>query len=106
MYIASNSGLMGLKFLNGSLLYYFHSLVLHSHSSNDVIVLIVTSSQPSDSSCDCSCDCSSDDNGVIIALATLLAIAVIGLVISIVINVFFVVQRKQSRCVVTSIHSM
>ena len=38
-----------------------------------------------------------------IALATLLAIAVIGLVISVVINVFLVVQHKQSRCVVTSI---
>ena len=54
-----------------------------------------------------SSDGSSDDNnGVIIALATLLAIAVIGLVISVVINVFLVVQRKQSRCVVTSIHCM
>ena len=47
--------------------------------------------------------CSDDNNVVIIALATLLAIAVIGLVISVVINV---VQRKQSRCVVTSIHCM
>ena len=51
-------------------------------------------------------DDSDDNNGVITALATLLAIAVIGLVISIVINVFLVVQHKQSRCVVTSIHSM
>ena len=49
---------------------------------------------------------SDDNNGVIIALAALLAIAVIGLVISVVINVFLVVQRKQSRCVVTSIHCM
>ena len=49
---------------------------------------------------------SDDNNGVIIALATLLAIAVIGLVISVVINVFLVVQRKQSRCIVTSIHCM
>ena len=54
-----------------------------------------------------SSDGSSDDNnGVIIALATLLAIAIIGLVISVVINVFLVVQHKQSRCVVTSIHCM
>ena len=51
-------------------------------------------------------DDSDDNNGVIIALATLLVIAIIGLVISIVVNVLFVVQRKQSRCVVTSMHSM
>ena len=51
-------------------------------------------------------DDSDDNNGAIGALATLLAIAVIGLVISAVINVFFVVQHKQSRCVVTGIHSM
>ena len=51
-------------------------------------------------SCD-SCDDPDDDNGLITVLATLLAIAVIGLVISIVINVFFVVQRKRSWCVVT-----
>ena len=44
-----------------------------------------------------------NNHGVNIALATLLAIAVIGLVISVVINV---IQRKQSRCVVTSIHCM
>ena len=54
-------------------------------------------------------DKSGDDSdvniGVIIGLATLLVIAVIGLVTSIVINVFFIMQRKQSRCVVTSIHS-
>ena len=50
-------------------------------------------------------DDSNDNNGVIIGLATLLVIAVIGLMISIVINVFFVVQRKRSRCVVTSIYS-
>ena len=50
-------------------------------------------------------DDSDVNNGVIITLATLLVIAVIGLMISIVINVFFVVQRKQSRCVVTSIYS-
>ena len=36
---------------------------------------------------------------MIAALATILAIAVIGLVISVVI---IVIQRKQSRCVVTS----
>ena len=64
------------------------------------IILIVT---PNDSSSDGSLD---DNNGVIIALAVLFAITVIGLVISVVINVFFVVQRKQSRCVVTGIHSM
>ena len=40
---------------------------------------------------------------MITVLATLLAIAVIGMVVSIVINVFFVVQRKQSRYVVISI---
>ena len=40
------------------------------------------------------------------ALAILLAIAVIGLVISVVIIIFFVVKLKQSRCVVTSIHCM
>ena len=51
-------------------------------------------------------DDSDDNNGVITALATVMVIAVIGLVISIVINVFLAVQRKQSRCVVTSIHSM
>ena len=51
-------------------------------------------------------DDSENNNGVIIALTTLLVIVVIGLVISVVINVFFVVQRKQSRCVVTSIHSV
>ena len=45
---------------------------------------------------------SDDNNGVIIALATVMAIAVIGLVISIVINVFIIVKLKQSRCVVTS----
>ena len=50
-------------------------------------------------------DDSDVNNGVIITLATLLVIAVIGLMISIVINVFFVVQRKRSRCVVTSIYS-
>ena len=48
------------------------------------------------------CDDSDDNNGVIIALATLLVIAIIGLVISIVVNVFLVVQRKKSRCVVSS----
>ena len=54
-----------------------------------------------------SSDGSSDDNnGVIIALATIATIAVIGLVISVVINVFLVVKLKQSRCVVTSIHCM
>ena len=47
-----------------------------------------------------------DDNGVITGLATVMAIAVIGLVISFVINVFVIVKVKQSRCVVTSIDSM
>ena len=42
---------------------------------------------------------------MIIALGTLFAIAVIGLVISVVINIFLVVQRKQSRCVLASVHS-
>ena len=53
-------------------------------------------------------DDSDDNNGVIIALATVMVIAIIGLVISIVINVFLGVKLKQSRCVVTSsyIHSM
>ena len=49
---------------------------------------------------------SDDNNGVNITLGTLLAITVIGLVISIVIIVFFVVRCKQSRCVVSSIYSM
>ena len=49
-----------------------------------------------------SCDDSSDDSGVIIALGALLAVAVIALVISIVINVFVIVKLKQSRCVVTN----
>jgi len=40
---------------------------------------------------------------VIAVLATLLAIVVIGLVISVVINIFVIVQRKQSRCVVTMV---
>ena len=64
-----------------------------------LLFLIGTSGQLGDSSSD---DC----NGVIIALATLLVIAIIGLVISIVIIVILVVKLKQSRCVVTSIHSM
>ena len=46
---------------------------------------------------------SDDNNGVNIILGTLLTITVFGLMISIVIIVFFVVRRKQSRCVVTSI---
>ena len=53
------------------------------------------------------CDDSSDDNcGVNIALATLLAIALIVLVVSVVINVLLIIQRKQSRCVVTNMHCM
>ena len=56
---------------------------------------------------DASSDSSSNDSdGVDIVLAVLLGISVIVLVISIVINVCFVVQRKQSRCIVTSVHSM
>ncbi len=57
-----------------------------------VIVLIGASSDSS----------SDDNNGTIIALATILAIAVSGLVISVIINVFFIVQRKQSRYVIAS----
>ena len=57
-----------------------------------VIVLIGASSDSS----------SDDNNGTIIALATILAIAVSGLVISVVINVFFIVQCKQSRYVTAS----
>ena len=49
---------------------------------------------------------SDDNNGVNIVLGTLLAITVIGLVISIMIIVFFFVRRKQSRCVVTNIYSV
>jgi len=56
---------------------------------------IVSGNCSSNSSCS---DCSSDDNVVTAVLATLFTIAVIGLVISVVINI---VQRKQSRCVVT-----
>ena len=63
------------------------------------LFLIVTSSQSTDS-------CSDDCNGVNIALATVMAIAIIGLVISIVINVFVIRKLKQLRCVVTSIHSI
>ena len=57
---------------------------------------------------DSSSDSSSDNNnGAVIALAVLFAIAVIGLVISIVIIVFLVGKlKKQSRYVVTSIHCM
>ena len=55
----------------------------------------------------CNCGDDSDDiNGVNIALATVMVIAVIGLVISIVINVIVIVKLKQSRCVVTSIQSI
>ena len=42
-------------------------------------------------------DGSDDDNGAVTALAILFAIAVIGLVISVVIIVFLVVKLKQSR---------
>ena len=43
---------------------------------------------------------SDDNNGMIIALTTTLVIFLIGLVISVVINVFFVVKQKQSRYVI------
>ena len=51
-------------------------------------------------------DDSDDNNKVNIALVAIMIIGVIGLVISIVINVILAVKLKQSRCVVTSIHSM
>ena len=51
-------------------------------------------------------DDSDDSNGANTGLATVMVITIIGLVISIVINVFLGVKLKQSRCVVTSIHSM
>ena len=55
----------------------------------------------------CSNSSSDDDSdGVNIVLAILLAIAMVGLVISIVINISLVIKHKQSRCVVTSIHSI
>ena len=55
----------------------------------------------------CSNNSSDDDgDGVNIILVTLMGISIIGLVISIMINVFLVVKHKKSRCVVTSIHSM
>ena len=44
---------------------------------------------------------SEDDSRLKIILATLLGIATIGLVISVVINVCLVVQRKKLRCVLT-----
>ena len=47
-----------------------------------------------------------DNHQMFISLAALLAISVIGLVTSMVINAFLVVRLKKSRCVVTSIHSM
>ena len=52
----------------------------------------------------CSCsegDSLSDNNGVIVTLSTLLAVAVIALIISIVINI--VQHKQQSRCVTTII---
>ena len=74
---------------------------------------IVTRSYSNDSTSDGSTNDSSkdnnsshDNNGVNIVLGTLLTITVIGLVISIVIIVFFVVRHKQSRCVVTNIYSI
>ena len=51
-------------------------------------------------------DISDDDNGMNIVLVTLLVITIIGLVTSIVINVFLVVKLKQSRCVIIIIHSL
>ena len=52
-------------------------------------------------------DDSDDNNGAITALTTIMVIAIIGLMISKVINVFLIgVKLKQSRCIVISIHSM
>ena len=62
----------------------------------------VTCSASDGSSDDSSKDESSeDDSRLKIILATLLGIATIGLVISVVINVCLVVQRKKLRCVLT-----
>ena len=58
-----------------------------------------------DANCNCG-DNTDDNNGVNIALATIMVIAIIGLVTSIVINVFVIVKLKQARCVVTSILSI
>ena len=53
---------------------------------------------------DSSKDESSDDHSRLkIILVTLFGITTIGLVISVVINVFLVVQRKKLRCVLTNI---
>ena len=47
----------------------------------------------------------SDDNSAVnITLATSVAIAVIGLVISVMINFFVIVKHKQSRYVAPNIH--
>ena len=49
-------------------------------------------------------DSGSDDSSAVnITLATLVAIAVIGLVISVMINFFVIVKQKQSRYVVPNI---
>ena len=48
---------------------------------------------------------SDDNDGVVAALTALLGIAVIGLVISAMINAFLAVKLKQSRCVF-SVHVM
>ena len=45
---------------------------------------------------------SDDNNGAVIALAVLLAFSIIGLVISVMINIFLVRKLKQPRYVVTS----
>ena len=47
---------------------------------------------------------SDDNSAVVITLATLVAIAIIGLVISVMINVLVIVKQKQSRYVVPNIH--
>ena len=72
-------------------------LLTHLHACRSATRVIISIEVRSDGSSD-------DNNGVNIALAVLLAIAVIGLVISVVIIVFLVVQRKQSRCVVTIVY--
>ena len=75
--------------------------------------VIVTASRSCDGRNDessCSHDSSNNDNsddndGVVAALTALLGIAVIGLIISAMINAFLAVKLKQSRCVF-SVHVM
>ena len=93
-----------------SLLLAYMQKLFNDYNSYFIWLFLIGRSNDSSCACDGDSDQSDGDsdqsdgnNGVTIALATLLIIAVIGLVISVVINVFFVVQNKQSRCVVTSI---